>query len=350
MNTIDAAELKRALAAIDAAPPYLASMRGARHRQTANAHRATDTMLESVLVNGGLDVKRLNAARAQGRQDERAAFQREVEEAAGNATATERAYREGADLMRQAQAVLDGPFTSTFVTLEKPTLITQQPRLELRTFIDNHVEPFNSSIQYKVETNSEEDYTSFNFYFIWANNSSTPAVINATSPFVLNGNCAVGAATGIFDGDTAILDLLLGLGALRWTGWGLDPATGQSLDQTYILGGPSSAFSRPISLRAHGGGFFSSADWATQSLSNQSIRLSYPMITVPAHAAVIFNMMAFFSYFFDGGGDISDLVLINFAGSGRMIRCPAVQLEVLTPVTRTGGSSVAAGGIAGTHR
>ena len=348
MDTIDTAEFQQALAAMDATPPRPGT--GFPEKQTVNARRATDKTLEVMFAKSGFDIKKLNVAGAQIRQAERAAFERRREEAASDTAATERAYREQVNMTKQAQAALAQPFTSTFVTLSEPLFITQEPRFEIRNFIDNHVEPFNSSIQYKVETNSDEDNTWFNFYFLWANDSSAPVVINATSPFVLNGNCAVGAATGVFDGDTALLTLVLSLNPLRWTGWGTDPNTGMSLDQTYMQTNLSTAARMPINLRAHGGGLFSSPPWITRTFSNQSIRLSFPMIVVPAHAVIIFNMRANFAYGFDGGGDVSDVVLIDFAGSDRMIRCPAVQLEVLTPVTRANASGVAGGATASSTR
>jgi hypothetical protein len=307
-----------------------------QRRQAVKTRRAAGKLLQPVLAKAGLDIDKLNKLLAQEASDHRALFAQARSEAAKHSAAAEAAYQEGIARMRQAQALLALPFTSSFVTLDRPVLILQQPKFEINNFIDNHVEPFNSSIQYKVGTNSGSDNTWFNFYFIWQNPSDYTTVINVTSQFVFNGACGIAVAPGIFSGDTTDASIRASLSPMRWSGWGNDPATGRSLDQTYIQGMGTDAFKEVLRLHAHGGHIFGSPAYASKMFANEAVPLSFNLIPVPAGAVIMVQMMLNFAYGFDDGGNISDDVTFDFAGDGRSIRCPMVQLEVLTPLVQTG--------------
>lgn len=336
MTRFDQEQFNKTIASINRPALFDAGHADRLHRQrAAKTRRAAGKMLQPVLAKAGLDFDKLNKLLAQDTSDHRALFEQQRNEAAKHYAASELAYREGVARMQQAQALLALPFTSSFITLEKPVLILQQPKFEINNFIDNHVEPFNSSIQYKVATNSGSDNTWFNFYFIWQNPSDYTTVINVSSQFVFNGACGIAAAAGIFSGDTTDAWIKASLSPVRWSGWGNDPATGHSLDQTYIQGMNTEAFKEVMHLHAHGGHIFGDPAYASRMFANEAVPLSFNLIPVPAQAVIMIQMMLNFSYGFDDGGNISDDVTFDFAGDGRLIRCPAVQLEVLTPLVQT---------------
>ena len=77
---------------------------------------------------------------------------------------------------------------------------------------------------------------SFVFYFLWQNTNDSAVVINAASQLAPGGFCEIAAAPGLFSGDSSYLGIYALFRTMRWSGWGTDPMTGQSADQTYFPG------------------------------------------------------------------------------------------------------------------
>jgi hypothetical protein len=230
----------------------------------------------------------------------------------------------------QALKFLGNPFTSSFITLDKPFLIWQLPFLE-PIFIEPHIESMHNSFKLLVNVIDGSDSTRFIFFFLWENESDFFAVANVGTSLVINGGCSVQAVPGIFSGDTATLSLAASLVLMRWSGWGTDPVTGASNDQTPDSNFQQTQRQQVASLEAHGGHIFESADFKSQSFSFQPFPLRHNLFVIPGKAVVIFEVTLELFYNFDGGGDIQDSVIVDFSTNGNVV-CPNVELEILTPL------------------
>ena len=255
MTKIDESEFERVVSATKARP---ASWRAGpvRHPRVLKNQRAAGKMFDSTFTKAGLDVGKLNKMLAQDQRELRGLFQKQGAEAAKHFSAAEAAYRQGVAARTKALGMLTKPFTSTFITLGKPFLIWQLPNPQLNIFIDSHVEAMNSSVKILINTNAGSDNTQFVFYFLWENESDFFSVINASSSLVFNGSCEVDAAAGIFSGDSSYLNMDAALSTMRWSGWGADPMSGQSNDQTPYPDYQQSQFQTVAALHTQGGHIF----------------------------------------------------------------------------------------------
>jgi hypothetical protein len=291
-----------------------------------------EKLLKSYFDKTGLAVDKLNKLTATRQTERRKLFATQVAERAKNLHAAEIGFRQAMENRREALQLLSTPFQSTFVILDKPFLIWQTPHQELDIFIDWNIESMNSSVKISVDKNAGADNTFFNFYFIWANESQFAAVVNVNTSLVLNGDCVVTAATGIFSGYHNSIGLTGFLNLIRNTGWGTDPTTGASNDQTsfplLIPQLQTMAF-----LDSHGGGLFSGDhDRKEKTFNFQPFGLSCDQIVIPAGATILFEVSLLVQYGFEHGLDISDNVRIDFASDalGNRVICPLVALELLT--------------------
>jgi hypothetical protein len=57
-------------------------------------------------------------------------------------------------------------------------------------------------------------------------------------------------------GDSSYLGIYALFRTMRWSGWGTDPMTGQSADQTYFPGTQQSQLRSTVDLTASGGSYF----------------------------------------------------------------------------------------------
>ena len=255
------------------------------------------------------------------------------------------AYRLDIDARRTALELLQNPFLTYFANLDTPALIIQTGIGDFPTaiFIDRHIEAMNSWVKVLVNTDVVQDNgvdTDFTFYFLWSNNTDQPAVIvNAATSLVFNGTCRVFAAgdTGLFSDDSDYADVMGQLTVWRWRGW-IDPITGQNFDQTQVVlpGTPSGSV---VGLKATGGGLFGNEGIdpknQPQEFNNQALDLNAGPLAVPPGAEVLFEVAMTLQYGFTaGGGDISDLISVDFANDelGYLVRCPGVLHEVSGPV------------------
>ena len=203
MTKIDIAELKTALAARHRSrgyPNFLRTGPAERAQRLAN-QRAIGKSLERFFIKTGLNVSELNEMIAKDQAKLRRVIEKERADAAGDFAAARNAYRHGIVSRRLAlehlTTVAVNPSTPFFIGLDTPFLILQEPQLNLDQFIDSHIEPMNSSVRINIKAFFAFDSTSFNFYFIWENESDFFAVVDVTSFLVVNGACDVFAATGL---------------------------------------------------------------------------------------------------------------------------------------------------------
>jgi hypothetical protein len=239
---------------------------------------------------------------------------------------------EFADAVARRREALDEPaLLSNFVVLDRPFLILETPRSELDIFIDAHYEALNSSAKILIDKHSGGDSTQFTFHFIWTNTAPTAAVINVSSSLSLNGFCEAIADKGIFSGHESWITMGAFLSLIRWSGWGIDPATGQSRDQTPFPVNQPTQFKQVASVDVHGGGLFGDVGIEERAFQFEPFPLSCDLIAVPAGATMIFEVALLVQYGFSDGGD-TDLVKLDLATDqfDRRVICPLVALELLT--------------------
>ena len=338
MAQIDKSELKRVIAAMK--NPKLPGLPGASDSKgpPSKNRRTIAKMIEPAVKKTGLDLGKINKLLTEDQKALRAVFKKEQAVAAKHFRTADAAFRSAMAVRLQGLKLLGDPFTSTIVTLDKPFLIWQLPRPELNIFIDSHVESMHNSVRVLANVIGGSDFTRFVFFYLWENESDFVAVMNVGSSLVVNGACSVQAVPGIFSGDTSTLNLAASLTLMRWSGWGTDPVTGASNDQTPDPNFQQSQRQLVASLQARGGHIFDSADFKSQSFSFQPFPLSHNMFIIPGKAVVIFEVALELSYSFDGGGDIQDSVFVDFSNNGNAVVCPNVELEILTPLANVVGA------------
>ncbi len=335
MANIDDAEVKRVAAAI-----YEERMAGGRppagSKKLNRNRQAVGKVLKSYFKKSGLDLEKLGRRTAKRRSEILRIFEERNDAVGKRQQSLESVFREGIESRRGALQLLPGPHAPFFINLDKPFLIWELPHPELDIFLDQHIESMNSWIKVLVERHEESDNTTFTFYFLWTNESEFAAVVNVATSLVLNGVCEVVASEGIFSGDYDALSLTASLALIRWSGWGTDPVTGQSNDQTPEPFVQSTQFQTASSLAAQGGSIFGSTfPGEIQFFSFQPFDLSYSLFAIPAGATTLFEVSVAMSYGVDirnDGSDGSDYILFDFASDkfARRIICPGVTLEVLT--------------------
>ena len=272
MEKFDETEFKRVVSAVMA--PHAPWRIGFAQRPPVSKNRrAAGKMLEAALAKAGLDVSKLDEMLAQDRGEVRSDFRKQL--AKTDFSAAENAYRQGIEAQTKAIGLLTQPFTSTFITLDTAFLIWQLPHPELNIFIDSNTGSLNNFIKIRINEITGNDAPSFVFYFLWQNTNNSAVVINAASQLAPGGFCEIAAAPGLFSGDSSYLGIYALFRTMRWSGWGTDPMTGQSADQTYFPGSQQSQLSSIVDLTASGGSYFvSGQDVEMKSLFFQNVDVS----------------------------------------------------------------------------
>ena len=331
MVSIDENEVKRVSAAFDAqrlrpplAPPSSKSLK----KNLADVEK----IFTSYFAKTGLPIDKLNKLAAKSKAERRKLIDGRGDESAKASRAAEAAFHQGMAYRRQALQLLSTPFQSTLITLDKPFLIWELPHPESNVWIDSNVESLNSSIKFEIITRSGADATTFLFYFLWTNDSDFAAVVNVNSSLVLNGVCQVLADSGILQGHHNYITLSANLILMRWSGWGTDPVTGASNDQTLFPFPQQTQFQTVAQLDQYGGDWFDDPSGNNeQSFNFQPFSLSCDLIAIPARATTLFEVSILASYTIQDGDDF-DYVAIDFAQDkfARRVLCPSVELELLT--------------------
>lgn len=294
--------------------------------------RAVGEILGPFLKKGGVDIAKLDKMSMQNQEELRSIFRRRQADAAKHASAAAAAFRQGVESRRKAFDLLAVPFAPYNIILDKPVLVMETPHTELDKFIDWHTSPLDNWIKVKVDTNAGSDSTQFGFYFMWQNESDAYAVVNVSTSLILNGATQVVAAQGFFSGDTASLYSSAYLSLLRWSGWGTDPVTGNSIDGTVEPYYQQTQYQSIESMQVQGGGLFGDVGEDSKSFAYTPFDLGYNVFAIPGGAVAIFEVALSLEYGFADGGNISDSVFFDFANekNNYSIQCPFVQLQVLT--------------------
>ncbi len=259
-------------------------------------------------------------------------------EAQGSQAADAAALAEGVAARRHALGLLAQPFTSSYVTLEEPFLIWELPHPDLSIFRDSGIEPLGSWVKVLLETSSGPGYTDFRFYFLWENPSDYYAVANVSSSLVLYGAADAFGSWGFLSGNTANLEVAAYLSVVRWSGWGDDPSTGQSNDQTqYPIYDYQSANKSIVSFNAYGGDFFNDGKPESTPFPPEMYDVNARLIAIPGGAVTLFEVGLTVGWSFAHGGenveeeDQSITLDLAYDKLGYIARCPMVELEILTP-------------------
>jgi hypothetical protein len=178
-----------------------------------------------------------------------------------------------------------------------------------------HVEPFNSSIKVKLNSERQSGSEKLSFYFLWENPDDTPAIINANGYLVLNGFCSVLVLGKIFS-DTkpdSALGITVSLSPSEW--WNQPPT--QPLLQE---GQQQSA----LYLWAQTGSILSSGASDSEFIY-KGYDLRHTLHMIPPHGVVVFEVCSYFSYRTTGG-----LIEADFRSGDFEILCPGVLVTILT--------------------
>ncbi|TAM68924.1 MAG: hypothetical protein EPN48_09540 [Microbacteriaceae bacterium] len=224
-------------------------------------------------------------------------------------------------------------FTPMVVTLPEPILIWQtKPHVQLDVLVESELVDFGSFARIQiVDTAATTQNRAFVFYYLWVNPSQAYAVVNVASVMILTGKCVLSANKGFFSGDHTHLDAAASLVLWRNGGWGADPQTGVSLDQSIYPGYASTLYVPIADLDANGGGIFGDFGSAEQNFPGTSFELSFPQMVVPGGASVLF-MVTLTINTSVSDFEISNEVDADFATGGNRIISPGLTLEILTPV------------------
>jgi hypothetical protein len=343
MTNIDKSELKRIIAAIK--KDELPSAPGTREfipLPVSAQRRALAHMVEPVFSKAGLDISKVAKLLGHNQRALRTAFDKDSSAARKRSREANAAFRSGMAVRLEALKLLRAPFVSSFLTLDQPFLIWQLPHPQLDIFTDSRIESNNSSVRVLVNKSGGSNSTRFVFFFLWRNESDFFAVANVASSLVINGRCLIFANDGIVFPDTATLNIAASLTLVRWSGWGTDPVTGQSNDQTVYPSTQSTQRQQVVFFSVEGGNILSLGDVEGRSFSFEAFPLSHGLFVIPGGASVVLQVALELSYGFDGGGNI----FVDFSEAGNAVFCPNVVLEILTPlpglaVTQTLSSALA---------
>jgi hypothetical protein len=330
MKNPDKSELKRIIAAIkDRKLPSAPGAGEIKPLPVSAKRRALANIVEPVFRKAGVDAGKVTKLLGENQKALRTAFDKDSAAAAKRTRATRAAFRSGMAARLDALKLLRAPFISSFLTLDKPFLIWQLPHPQLDIFTESLIEPNNSSVRVLVNESDGSNSTRFVFFFLWTNESDFFAVANIASSLIINGRCLIFANDGIVFTDTATLNIAASLSLVRWFGWGTDPVSGQSNDQTNYPISQSTQRRSVASFSVEGGNILSLGDVEGQEFSFEAFPLSHSLFVIPGGASVILQVALELSYGFDGGGHIT----VDFSENGNAVFCPNVALEILTPLT-----------------
>jgi hypothetical protein len=243
---------------------------------------------------------------------------------------------------RKALGLLSQPYTPTYQVLETPFLIWQTPQIEPNVFLNSNITAGSSWVKVFFDAYSGGDQTNFNFYFLWSNPADYYVVANVSSPLFFSGTAGAWGSGGILSGNTASIVVTQYLTVVRWTGWGNDPVTGQSYNQTpypgyYAANNPQNV----VELSAYGGDWFHDATPKNQTFDpTMPYEAAADFVAIPGGAVTLFEVGFHVGYAFSDGGQLDDGVQLDLSNDNKnhMVTCPMLELELLTPLVATGGT------------
>ena len=246
---------------------------------------------------------------------------------------------------RQALSILSQPFAPPYyVTLDTPGWFLAssdeyfddqgQSAFMLQDFGISPGESWFKAQLYTKKDNPNprafDNPPEFQFYFPWVNPSNYDAIVNVSSPLLVNGWAEAEGSWHVLESQHAYLFVTAYLNVVRWFGWGTDPDTGQSLDQTPYPGAYSGA--TVTNLDGFGGNLFDSprpGGPVTISPTNP-YEVSASLILIPGGATTMFEVGLQVSWSFGDTNGHGQEVIFDTAADDYIVGCPFVQLEVLT--------------------
>ena len=163
------------------------------------------------------------------------------------------------------------------------------------------------------------------------------AVANVSSSLWLNGAASAIRSSGDFSGNNANLTLGAQLSVIRWSGWGTDPVTGQSNDQTqYPLYDQNASYKSVADLDGFGGDWFNPARPAHATFSlTVPYEVSASLIAIPGQAVTVFEVDLDLGWWFyndhlDTVDNQPQSISLDLASGANTVLCPMVLLETLT--------------------
>jgi hypothetical protein len=271
--------------------------------------------IEPLLAKAGLDIDQIKTILTEGQTDLRKIKKRQniKNTFSGSEESVRRDIANRHKALRQLVNPSQPPALPTFIGLDTPFLIWPSPAGIL---IDQHIEPANNwaKIFSSVKTTDQvpliTESQSVSFYFLWKNQSESPAVVNINAPVVLKGVVDQWANSEIlFAGWVNCYGYLSiqmvqpeSAGEVDIGLWGL-LSTGLS-DLGWAAGSDEEG---PVV-------FFSRFDLQSNSLS------------IAPNTTAVFEVSLNIGLYIDDGW-----TGVDFSDNGGFVQCPFFQLELLTP-------------------
>lgn len=329
MAKIDQAKLQHIISTIKASPPPPGPGPVVRHRPPISKQRlAAAKMLEATLAKAGLDVTEFNKLLAQDQLEGRTFLKKELAKSAHDPVAAELSYRQRVEENRKLANLLTPAFMPRNTTqIDAPFYISQIPRSSpiLKSGV---IEPNGSYIKILIETNANNDNDGiFTFWYLWENNSAEDLAISVVTDLIISGAYSIeanpGELWGLFGSDSASLGISNYIETFRYSGWGTNPTTGQSNDNTYypIPAGVDYPFSTGVPNQG---------SYAEHGLFDDLFsQIGQGLMFVPAGAVALFLVnLSVGGSFSSGGGNIADFIEIDLNSGGYGVYSPS--LWVLT--------------------
>ena len=266
--------------------------------------------LPPAFADTGLDSEKLNKILAEQKREVRSVLAEEKSKVAKTFAALNENLQRGIENRRKAlEQIAYKPLTVTPIPLFTAWKIDASPGIPFAS----HIEAENNwaVLTFEKGTNGDGE-VDVGFWFYWQNPSNQPAVLNADTEVALQGFCEVVEIPcpypgGFYSSLTLWVQLNVYVG-----GAVLQSAApvvgGANAEDNWILIDPN-------------------ADVDTE-VTSRTERLFVPNIAVPAGGLALFMIHFWATYSVED----STWVDFDFESSGRIIKCPGVQLELLTPL------------------
>jgi hypothetical protein len=262
--------------------------------------------LPAVFAGTGLDSEKLNKIQAEHQCEVQSVLAEDKSKTAKSFPAIGENLRRGIENQKRAlEQIANIPIVSTTIPLWTAWKIDGPTS----TPFASHIEAANNWAMLAFEKGTDgRGSVDVGFWFSWQNPSQRTAVLNADTDLILQGLCEADAdpPASPFFHRTTYVDLRAQLNIY----------VGAALLQSAV---------------ASIGGARATSNWAhvlDPEVISSTEHLSRGPIEVPAGAGALFMVHFWAAYTVDDLGR----VILDFESSGGIIMCPAVQLEVLTPL------------------
>ncbi len=257
-----------------------------------------DNLIKYYFEKSGLPVEAINKLRAEIANERRRLSAVQAANKAENLPADKIGLRQAAANRQQALGILSVPFQYKIINLDLPFLIWEYPSPQfinpnphLNFLLEGQIQRYDSFARILVDTHSGIAARDFVFHFIWTNPSEFAAVVNIDTFLHLNGFAHVTTDTTFYTGKTNYLNITAALEVYRWSGWGDDPITGESTNQTRLpLYGPPMYLTVATLTPTSGASAFNDPKQADQPFDFQQVRLGYKLLAIPAFATTVFEI------------------------------------------------------------